>query len=159
MLSPGEISIGESESKASRPESQTPSRPIGRKAAKRLSFGPHDDELRQAKLARIRAQTEAAQASAVKDRSIASDLAQLRNLVTRGLDQSSSVSDPLKELEMARAEEELLDRQLRIARKRAELQRFNQEMQELQPERAPDPGTFDQEQSTDELIRSVLDDH
>ena len=82
-LSPGKADGSESASKASRSESRTPSRPIGRKQAKRMVFTP-DDEFRRAKLARIRAQPEAAQASAEKDRSIANDLAGIRRVIKEG---------------------------------------------------------------------------
>ena len=59
------------------------SRPIGRKKAKRLAFGSPDEEMRQAKLARIKAQTEAANASADKDRSISEDLSEFRSMLKR----------------------------------------------------------------------------
>ena len=74
-------------------------------------------------------------------------------MITRGMNPPSIGSDPLKELEMARAEEELLDRQLRIARKWDELQRLNEEMQVPQPERLTDFDTFDQEGSSYEPNR------
>ena len=129
-----------------------------------MVFTP-DDEFRQAKLARIRAQTEGAQASAEKDRSIANDLAGIRRVIKGGQNQLPGESDPLKELEVAQAEEELLDQQLRIARKRLQLQRFNETVTGSKSVEIPDLAMFDeelsqsgQERSDEEFVRSIVND-
>ena len=110
---------------ANEPEGKTPTRPMGRCQAKRLMFGTPDDDIRKAKLARIQAQIEAAKTSAEKDRSIANELVAIREMLKKRSSPTSVGMDTVSSLEMARAEEELLDRQIAIARKRSELQMLN----------------------------------